>query len=107
MRCCFCSAKVLGQQFEPEGVQRVKSKRYVPVILSEKEVAMVFSEMEGMERLIAQLLYGSGLRLTECLSLRVQSLDFEQLRVTIHRGKGGKDRAVPLPKVLILSLIHI
>ena len=65
---------------------------------------MVFSEMEGMERLIAQLLYGSGLRLTECLSLRVQSLDFEQLRLTIHRGKGGKDRAVPLPKVLMNEL---
>ncbi|GHC42774.1 integron integrase [Roseibacillus persicicus] len=100
----FLFRKVLDQPFEPYGVQRVKRRRYVPVILSEEEIAMVFSEMEGTSLLVAQLLYGSGLRLTECLSLRVQSLDFDQLRVTIHRGKGGKDRAVPLSKVLVDDL---
>lgn len=100
----FLFRKVLEQPFEPKGVQRVKRRRYVPVILSEEEVSMVFSEMEGVERLVAQMLYGSGLRLAECLSLRVQSLDFDQLRVTIHRGKGGKDRAVPMSKVLVEDL---
>lgn len=100
----FLFRKVLEQPFEPKGVERVKRRRYVPVILSEEEVAMVFSEMTGAERLITQMLYGSGLRLAECLSLRVQSLDFDQLRVTIHRGKGGKDRAVPMSKVLVEDL---
>ncbi|MGJ8724408.1 MAG: integron integrase [Roseibacillus sp.] len=92
----FLFRKVLERPFEPEGVQRVRSRRYVPVVLSEVEVAEIFAEMEGVELLVTQMLYSSGLRLTECLSLRVQSLDFSQLKVTIHRGKGGKDRTVPM-----------
>ena len=87
----FLFRKVLEQPFEPKNVKRVRSRRYVPVVLSEKEVGQVFSELAGPELLIAQMLYGSGLRLTECLSLRVQSLDFEQFKVTMHRGKGAKD----------------
>lgn len=100
----FLFRKVLEQPYEPKDVKRAKSRRSVPVVLSEEEVGMVFSELRGTELLVAQMLYGSGLRLTECLSLRVQSLDFDQLRVTIHRGKGGKDRAVPMAERLVPAL---
>ncbi|MDP0492159.1 MAG: integron integrase [Verrucomicrobiota bacterium JB023] len=100
----FFFRKVLDRPYEPKEVKRAKSRRYVPVVLSETEVGEVFSELEGTALLIAQMLYGSGLRLTECLSLRVQSLDFDQLKVTIHRGKGGKDRSVPMAARLVEEL---
>ena len=76
----------------------------MPVVLSQEEILLIFSHLEGTEKLVAQMLYGSGLRLTECLSLRVESLDFDQMRLTIHRGKGGKDRVVPLSASLVPEL---
>ena len=53
--------------------------------------------MEGVPRLVAILLYGSGLRLLECLTLRVKDLDFERMEIRVHRGKGQKDRVTMLP----------
>lgn len=64
----------------------------------------MFSELEGTGLLIAQMLYGSGLRLAEYLSLRVQSLDFEQMKVTIRRGKGGKHWTVSMAERLAEDL---
>jgi integron integrase len=62
--------------------------------------------MEGVPRLVCWLLYGAGLRLTECLSLRVKDLDFERQELTVHAGKGAKDRATPLPAAVRPDLLE-
>ncbi|GAP63159.1 hypothetical protein ARMA_1582 [Ardenticatena maritima] len=64
----------------------------------------VFAHLTGLHLLIAQLLYGSGLRLMECLRLRVKDLDFEQFQVIVRDGKGQKDRVTVLPQALVEPL---
>ena len=66
-------------------------------MLTRTEVQAVIRELDGMHRLMAQLLYGSGLRLLECVRLRVKDIDFAQRQVMIRDGKGGKDRVTMLP----------
>jgi integron integrase len=101
----FLFRHVLNRPYElGDKVKRAKRTRYVPVVLSREEVDQVFSRMEDPYLLIAQLLYGCGLRLTETLELRVGQLDFGHRTVTIHRGKGRKDRTLPMPKCLVLKL---
>ena len=79
------------------GVDRAKDRRRLPVVLSEAEVRAVPARLRGVSRLCATLLYGSGLRLTECLALRVKDIDFTRSEIVVRGGKGGKDRCVPLP----------
>lgn len=74
-----------------------KRPAYLPTVLSRAEVRAVLAALSGTHRLMAQLLYGSGLRLLECLRLRVKDLDFEQCQLMVRQGKGGKDRATLLP----------
>ena len=69
----------------------------VPVVLSADEVRVVLKELAGVPRLVATLLYGAGLRLQECLELRVKDIDFDRREVVVRRGKGQKDRRVMLP----------
>ncbi len=69
----------------------------LPVVLSKTEVAKLLSHLKGEPWLIASLLYGCGLRLTECLSLRIKDLDFQRRLLTVRAGKGDKDRTVALP----------
>ena len=73
-------------------------------MLSREEVRAVVSRLHGTARLIAVLLYGSGLRLMECLSLRVKDLDLAGGEIRVRRGKGGKDRVTMLPAVARLAL---
>ncbi len=80
---------------------RAKRPVRVPVVLTKTEVALVLHAMNGKHWLMASLLYGSGLRVTECLNLRVQDVDFEYLQLTIRDGKGGKDRRTILSKALV------
>jgi integron integrase len=87
-----------------EGVVRAKQKPYIPVVLSREEVDRVIGRLDYPYDLVAKLLYGCGLRLFECLKLRVQDLNFERHVLTIHDGKGKKDRTVPLPQVLRAEL---
>jgi len=87
-----------------EDVHRAPISRRLPVVLSKPEVASLFSQMRGVGRLIAQLLYGSGLRVVECVALRVKDIDFGNNYVVVREGKGGKDRIVPLPSTLIEPL---
>ena len=82
-----------------EGIARAKQSRHVPVVLSRDEVRRVLEELDAVPRLCAALMYGSGLRLTECLSLRVKDLDRERGEIVVRGGKGGKDRRVPLPRM--------
>jgi integron integrase len=69
----------------------------LPIVLGTNEVALVLERMQGVPRLMASLLYGSGLRLLECVTLRVKDLDCERREVLVRDGKGGKDRVTPLP----------
>ncbi|MDF7802162.1 integron integrase, partial [Pontiellaceae bacterium B1224] len=80
----------------------VRSKRHrkPPTVLTQAEIMSVLGEMEGTHRLMAQLTYGCGLRLMECIRLRVQDVDFGQGRIFVRGGKGGKDRTVILPEAV-------
>ena len=79
------------------GVVRANRPKRLPVVLTRGEVRRVLDELDGTYRLIAELLYGSGLRLIECLRLRVKDLDFERGEITVREGKGNKDRVTMLP----------
>ncbi len=87
-----------------DDIVRAKRPVRVPVVLTRGEVARLLDAMTGTHWLMASLLYGSGLRLSECLRLRVQDLDFEYLQLTIRDGKGAKDRRTILPEGVIPHL---
>jgi integron integrase len=82
------------------GVIRAKRPERLPVVLSKEEVRRVFDHMRGVPRLMAMLLYGSGLRLLECCRLRVKDLDWSLNQLVVRSGKGGKDRYTTLPSGL-------
>jgi len=100
----FLFRHVLHQEFQPEGVVRAKYKRRIPVVLSREEVDAVLGKLRHPYNLIASLLYGCGLRLSEGIKLRVQDIDFDARRIIVHDGKGGKDRGLPLPESLVEPL---
>lgn len=81
-----------------------KRKKNLPVVLSKQETMDILARMSGTHKLILQLLYGSGLRISECLRLRVKDLDFERREITVRDGKGGKDRVTVLPDKVIPAL---
>ena len=93
------------------GTVRAKSKRNLPVVLGIDEVKLLFEQVEGTRRMILELIYGTGLRVSELTHLRVMNFDFSNGMLIIKDGKGGKDRAVKLPKKLITPLkehlIHV
>jgi integron integrase len=80
-----------------DNVERAKRPARLPVVLTRDEVHKIFAHLHGMPRLMAGLLYGSGLRLMECVRLRVKDIDFGYARITVREGKGGKDRVTMLP----------
>ena len=101
----FLFKHVLEKDFgKIEGVVRAKRRPYIPVVLSREEVHRVIGRLDYPYDLVAKLLYGCGLRLFECLKLRVQDVNFEMQILTVHDGKGQKDRTVPLPQVLLPEL---
>lgn len=80
-------------------VLRSASPTRLPAVLSRSEVRALLDHMKGTTRLISLLLYGAGLRLMECLTLRVKDLDFARGEIRVRRGKGGKDRVTMLPDI--------
>jgi integron integrase len=101
----FLFRHVLKKEFgEIKGVARAKRKSYIPVVLSRDEIDLIFDHLDGPVNLVAKLLYGCGLRLFECLKLRVQDFNFDAGIITIHDGKGKKDRTVPIPQSIIPEL---
>ena len=80
-----------------ENVERARRPTKMPVVLSHAELKRVFAHMHGVTKLMAGLLYGSGLRLMECVRLRVKDIDFELAQITVRDAKGGKDRVTMLP----------
>ena len=87
-----------------ETVVRAKRSQRVPVVLSRDEVKRLLAMMDGRFGLMASLLYGTGMRLMECVRLRVKDVDFERNQIAVRDGKGGKDRHVPLPQRLLEPL---
>ena len=81
-------------------IVRAKVPRKLPVVLTPEEVRQILGRLEGIQRLCALLMYGSGLRVIETVSLRVKDIDFGRNEITVRAGKGGKDRRVPLPCVV-------
>ena len=79
---------------------RAKKKRRLPVVLTRSEIDRVFRNMHGINLLMARITYGCGLRLAECVNLRIKDIDFERDAVTVHSGKGDKDRETVLPASL-------
>ena len=86
------------------GFVRAKRPKKLPVVLTQHEVQKLLGAMKGRQRLMASLLYGTGMRLMDCVRLRVQDLDFEYRQIVIRDGKGKKDRVVPLPERMIEPL---
>lgn len=87
-----------------EGVVRARTSEHVPIVLTRAEVSTVLGFMTGTEWLVCSLLYGSGMRLMECLRLRVKDLGFDYKELVIRNGKGHKDRVTILPASLIPPL---
>jgi site-specific recombinase XerD len=105
----FFHRHVLNKEFgKVEGVVRAKRKPYIPVVLCREEIDAVLKHLAPPFNLVVKLLYGCGLRLFECLHLRVQCFNFDAEVLTVHDGKGQKDRTVPLPKTILPELrIHL
>ncbi|MEW6418043.1 MAG: phage integrase N-terminal SAM-like domain-containing protein [Nitrospirota bacterium] len=101
----FFFRHVLKKDFgEIRDVVRAKRKPYIPVVLSREEVVAVIKHLYPPYDLIVKTMYGCGLRLFECIKLRVHNFNFDAGVLTIHDGKGKKDRTVPLPQILMPEL---
>jgi len=83
---------------------RPKKGKRVPIVLSKDEARAVIASMKGVYKIMTQIMYGSGLRLMECLRLRVKDIDFENHRILVYDGKGGDDRVTMLPDSIIAPL---
>ncbi len=92
--------KHLNVELEALDFEKSKQSKRLPVVLSDAEVRQVLKHMQGKHKLMVELLYGSGLRLNELLSLRIKDLDFELSTITVRSGKGDKDRTTLLPEGL-------
>jgi integron integrase len=97
----FLYRDVLKQKLDRiEDVERARISRRMPVVLTRPEVNAVLANLKGVPYLAAALMYGSGLRLMECLRLRVKDIDFSYSQILVRSGKGDKDRVTPLPAKL-------
>ena len=102
----FLYRHVLDRDIEGEiSAVRARQKRRLPVVLTIKEIERIFSGMSGVNLLMVKLIYGCGLRLHECLQLRIKDIDFERNMVIIRSGKGEKDRRTVLPEAIREELI--
>jgi integron integrase len=98
----FLYKHVLKQPLDKEiNAERAPQRLKIPVVLTREEVSQVIALMSGIHQLVVKLLYGSGLRIIECLRLRVQDIDFAMKSITVRDGKGAKDRVTTFPTSLI------
>jgi integrase len=92
-----------GLEQEPgdlSGAVKAKYRRRLPTVLTQDEVHRLLNRMDGIAKLMAQIMYGGGLRVQECLRLRVKDVDVDRCVITVHGGKGDKDRSTILPESL-------
>lgn len=87
-------------------VVRAKQPRRLPSVLTEGEVGRLLPGVEGICGLMARLMYGTGMRISECVALRVKGLDPERREIAVRQGKGGKDRMTMLPATLVAPLLR-
>lgn len=87
-----------------DGVVRAKTAKRLPTVLSRQEVQRILACLSGTRWLMVSLLYGAGLRLNECLSLRIKDVDLQSAKLIVRQGKGNKDRVTLLPKTLLTPL---
>jgi len=101
----FLYSEVLGRPLE-SAIDSIRARRpkRLPTVLTVAEVSAVIGRLDGVHRLMAKLLYGSGLRLLECVRLRVKDIDFAQRQIRVRDGKGAKDRITVLPDSLVVPL---
>jgi len=101
----FLYQEVLKQRLPwIDDIVRSKRPKKVPVVFTQDEARAVLSRMTGTSRLMAHLLYGSGLRVMECVRLRVKDVDLGYLQITLREGKGGRDRRTMVPVFLVEAL---
>ncbi|GAB5415595.1 MAG: integron integrase [Congregibacter sp.] len=96
----YLFVRFLGRDLDSLNYRLAKPKRRLPVVLTHQEVLQILFKLGDKHRMMVELLYGSGLRLNELLSLRVKDIDFAFQTVTVRSGKGGKDRVTLLPTSL-------
>ena len=97
----FLYREVLGVELDRiDKIHWAKKPKRLPVVFSKEEVKAIIAKITGVYRLMTMLLYGSGLRLKECLRLRVKDIDFDNQQIFIREGKGNKDRYTILPKAI-------
>jgi integron integrase len=101
----FLYARVLRRPLMPlTGVARARVTRRVPVVLTQREVREVLARLRNPARLVVAILYGSGLRINECVALRVKDVDLERREIVVRGGKGDKDRRVPLAESAVAEV---
>ncbi len=100
----FLYRHVLKHEIGKISAARAKRGRRMPVVLTRAEVARVLQQLQGVNLLMAELMYGSGLRLLECGRLRVKDADLERRQLVVRQGKGDKDRVVMLPGLVLQRL---
>ncbi len=96
----FLYHQVLSIELGDLGFQHAKQHRRLPVVLSRSEISLILNQLHRPYQLIFSLLYGSGLRITECLRLRIQDVSFDDASLIVRDGKGGKDRKTILSRNL-------
>jgi len=102
----FMYREVLGIELPwMDDIRRAKRPQRLPVVLDRDETIALLGEMDGLTGLMASLLYGSGLRLMECVRLRVKDVDFARHEIIVRQGKGGKDRRTMLPGTVVEALL--
>lgn len=102
----FLYRHILKKDFgDHKDIPRAKSSRYIPVVLSRREIDAVIKHLDYPFNLVVKLLYGCGLRLFECVKLRVHDFNFDEGILTIQDGKGKKSRTTPLPQAIMLELL--
>ncbi len=105
----FLYRNVLGREIEfPTDILRAKKPERLPTVLTKAEALSVIDKMNGVTKLMVQLLFSSGLRLMECLRLRIKDIDFSSHQIIVRDAKGENDRSVPLPESIVFDLrLHI
>ena len=103
----FLFKEVMGRELDALKFRRTKRPARMPVVLTREEVALLLGGMNGVYGLMTGLMYGTGMRLMECIGLRVGDVDFGHALIVVRNGKGGKDRVVPLPERYRDSLMEL
>lgn len=101
----FLYRQVLGVELPwLDGIERAKKPQRLPVVLTRSETVALLGELSGTHWLMGSLLYGTGMRLMECVRLRIKDVDFERGEIVIREAKGGRDRRTMLPRSLVAPL---